>query len=189
MDCFLILTIVGVLAFLMMSASASPRELARRSLCMKNLREIGLALRLYAEDHRGRFPCDPAGTTLGSFTLLATAPTTNASVAHHPSLYPAFVCPDDELGFFSRVTTGSAKRPLTAKNFSYAYGGFELSEFVAGDSPLACDRSSTAQWESRQPWSGNHWTHGSSGGNVLFADGRVSFVRTSVPGLRAMKNP
>lgn len=189
MECFVLLVIICVLAFLMLSASGAPRELARRSVCMRNLKEIGLAMKLYAEDHGGRFPCDLERTTVGSLALLPGKYPKNHTQTRARTLYDAFVCPDDVAHVFARIAPGSPKKPLTSKNVSYAYGGFVFVESLSPDSPLACDRSSTGTWTNSRPWNKNKWTHGSSGGNVLLADGRVSFTKWKVGTMDAMKNP
>jgi prepilin-type processing-associated H-X9-DG protein len=189
LECFMILVIIGLLAFLMLSASGEPRQLARRSVCMKNLKEIGLAIRLYAEDNGGRFPCDGQATAVGSLTLLPGKYPKYPQPHKRDALYSAFVCPEDSMRVFARIAPGSSKHPLTARNLSYTYGAFDLNESALPDTPVACDRSSTNNWTGAQPWAKNKWTHESTGGNVLFADGHVVFVRNTVPGLQRMRNP
>jgi len=189
MECFILLVIVCVLAFLMLSATAAPRELARRTVCMKNLREIGLVIQLYAADNAGRFPSDALATTVGSFRLLPEKYCQDLTPARHRNLYEAFVCPDDSMRVFSRVATGSPNKPLTARNLSYAYGGFSMTEEARPDSPIACDRSSNAKWDGPRPWARNKWTHETLGGNILFVDGRVAFTRIRTGRMESMKNP
>src|ERR1043166_3861968 len=88
------------------------REKARRATCLNNLKQIGLALRLYAEEQAGEFPCDPARTTLGSFAMLTNR--------YQPS-YKTWICPSDPF-----VASGSPTTPFTTNNLSYAYGGFGM---------------------------------------------------------------
>ncbi len=45
--------IIGILAAMLLPALSKARERARSSLCMNNLKQIGLAFRMYAEDYDG----------------------------------------------------------------------------------------------------------------------------------------
>jgi prepilin-type processing-associated H-X9-DG protein len=146
-------------------------------------------MKLYAEDNGGRFPCDPEATTVGSMALLAGKYVKSHAPTRTHTIYHALVCPDDLAHVFARIAPGSPKKPLTSKNISYAYGGFCFADSISPDSPLACDRSSTGTWTNAKPWDRNKWTHGSSGGNVLLADGRVSFSKWKVGTMDAIKNP
>lgn len=154
-------------------------EKPRRSSCLNNLKQIGLAMRLYSADYDERFPCDSAGTTVGSFALLTNK---------YQTSYKTWICPSDS----STISAGSPTSPFTSNNTSYAYGGFGLSETAQPDTPIAADRSSSCVgvWgDIVSPYAGNRWTHKSDGGNVLFADGHVAFQKTFVPPMYLGKNP
>ena len=78
-ELLIVITLLTALAALVFPVFASARAMARRALCINNLRQIGLALCLYREDN-GEMP------------------------PHLSSLYPTylpdpqvFVCPDDPL--------------------------------------------------------------------------------------------
>lgn len=154
---------------------ANTLETHRRSLCLSNLKEIALGVRLYSGDCNEKFPTDPGLTTLGSFGLLTNTTQTN---------YLAWVCPAD-----TNVVAGSPTKPFTSTNLSYAYGGFGLGETVQPDTPIACDRSSQGDPTSTNAWSNNQWTHKSDGGNVLFADGHVAWLKTLAVPMYRGKNP
>jgi prepilin-type N-terminal cleavage/methylation domain-containing protein/prepilin-type processing-associated H-X9-DG protein len=51
-----VFAILGVLMALLLPAVQKARMAANRTVCASNLRQIGLALRMYAETHGGRFP-------------------------------------------------------------------------------------------------------------------------------------
>jgi len=168
----------------------SYRETHRRSVCLNNLKQIGLAIRLYSGDCEDKFPADPGLSALGSFGML-----TNTYWVYHTSLgkyqrgpfqtnYQTWACPSD-VG----VVVGSPTKPFTSVNLSYAYGGIGLSEAAQPDTPIACDRSSQGDPVSTTPWSNNQWTHKSDGGNVLFADGHVAWFKTLAVPMYRGKNP
>lgn len=66
----ILLTVVAAGAFL--PAMASARSQAQSIACVNNLKQVGLAVRLYANDHKEVFPTDPAklGKYLGTSRVL-----------------------------------------------------------------------------------------------------------------------
>jgi len=102
-ELLVVIAIIGVLAGLTMPALSSAKARAGSIRCLSNLRQIGIALRLYADENEGRLP------------RLATASQpglTNAAGAVMPRLLaPAtspelFRCPQDRQGVFQQ--TGSS---------------------------------------------------------------------------------
>lgn len=167
--------ILSLFAAIGLSALQQRHHGCRRPPCLNNLYQIGLAIRLYAGDNDKWFPCDRATTTLGSFALL----TNNYLMGNK-----LWICPQD-IGVQPAAPTSS----WTKTNLSYAYGGFGLSETVQPDTPIACDRVSGGNFNCPNPWIGNRWTHKSDGGNVLYADGHVAFVRIMDPPMYRGNNP
>ena len=54
-----VVAIIGILAALLLPAVARAKEAGRRTLCLGNLRQVTLAIRLYAEDHDDALPALP----------------------------------------------------------------------------------------------------------------------------------
>ena len=175
MELLAAIAIIAVLAGMLLPTLCAPRETARRSTCLNNLKQIGLAMRLYSGDYNGRFPTDISGTTVGSFGLMTN---------NYQTSYKTWICPSDP-----GVVASGSLLPFTRTNLSYAYAGFGLTEKVQPDTPLACDRSSSGNLTARKPWANNAWTHKSDGGNVLFADGHVEFLRSPKSPMYRAKNP
>lgn len=139
------------------------RERARRSNCLSNLKQLGMAIAMYADaDRLGRCPMDgDPPTLLGSLRLL-TNQLGSAKVLS---------CPSDP-----RVHPEGDFAKLTTNNISYSYVP-NLKWQDTPDSILALDRIHATAKGSWWPVTGNH---NNVGGNILFNDGHVSF-QTSLP--------
>jgi prepilin-type N-terminal cleavage/methylation domain-containing protein/prepilin-type processing-associated H-X9-DG protein len=63
-ELLVVIAIIGVLASLLLPALGRGKAAARATECKNNLRDIGLAMRMYLDDGRGRYPDTEAGGVL-----------------------------------------------------------------------------------------------------------------------------
>ena len=61
-ELLVVIAIIGILAAILLPALARAREAARRSSCQNNLKQWGLAFKMYANESRGMFPPIQAGS-------------------------------------------------------------------------------------------------------------------------------
>lgn len=58
-ELLVVIAILALLAALLLPALASAREKGRRTVCLSNLRQVGIAIQIYSQDDHGRIPYGP----------------------------------------------------------------------------------------------------------------------------------
>lgn len=156
------IVVVVIVAFVWPSPPHA-RHGAERAKCLSNLKQISLAIEMYAESYGGRCPADSANPTLvGSMQLLSNR-LSSAEVFHYP----------EDRRRSARAEADFKK--LTTKNISYSYVPNLIWDEAATNSIVALDRTDSTSAGSFWPAAGNHKQ---AGGNVLFMDGHVQFCTT-----------
>ena len=64
MELLAVIAIIMILIGFLMPAINTARRLGARTKCMNNLKQIGIAMRVYAINNDGKFPDEPWGTNL-----------------------------------------------------------------------------------------------------------------------------
>ncbi len=156
------MTIIAILFVMFNNRWSQSAQLQQRAACLVNLQQIGVALRIYAQENRGWFPMVPGAIT--SETPLSLL------VPRDTSVTGIFICPganDKRL---------PEAEPFTSRKISYAYAmGLRTSDLA--DRMLMADRLvALAARKTGDPLFSLNGkppgtNHGQFGGNILLLDG------------------
>ena len=192
-ELLVVIAIIAILAAMLLPALSRAREEARKAVCKSNLKQLGLAMTIYANDFGDFFPCFAAPPVVGT-QLDATATgggTSKLGSRNQLSLLfrnyitdaGLFTCPSapqdakDFVGWFAQTPSSGKRNYLDETMCSYAYDVFKRvgsrpTVGVAGDRPSGA--TGQAQVDRNSP------NHNNSGQNVLFVDGHVSWRTTCI---------
>jgi competence protein ComGC len=187
-DLLVLIVVIGVMVMLFYPSLKQRHARAPTTICVNNLRLVGLALRMYAMDNLGQFPWQIS--TNSSFSATSEILESRSAAAHFLAFRnygvasPSLVCPSDK----ARVPTTNY---LSFSNTNLSYfvalsatttSTNPLQLILAGDRHLSKDGKGLAQGlHALAKNSSIGWTkelHPSGRGVVVSAAGHISIVPT-----------
>lgn len=116
-ELLVVIAIIGVLVALLLPAIQAARAAARRTQCISNMKQVGLAIFQYADSHKGRFPmiayhnADKSGKSQQELSWITTIAPFMENVDE------IRLCPEDQ----SRLEKDEAVKDVVT---SYAMNGY-----------------------------------------------------------------
>ncbi|MFP3903870.1 MAG: DUF1559 domain-containing protein [Armatimonadota bacterium] len=183
-ELLVVIAIIAILAAILFPVFARAREKARQTNCLSNLKQLGLALKMYAQDYDERHvrymrvedPGYDDGLNVGGHTA-------HSSLLPYVKNVQIFHCPSQEpVGVLNWNNWGYDIKTYTTYGFNWYYYLADpyMTERFNGDDPSRV--AAMTEWDASYhtvywPWIHNDglFLH-NDGQNVVFGDGHAKWL-------------
>jgi prepilin-type N-terminal cleavage/methylation domain-containing protein len=116
-EVLVVITVIAILAAIIFPVYLQGREKARQTTCLSNLKQLGIAMRMYADDWNGYFPTsrlenggygNPSGNWAGVYDVFGKCDPKMGQIYQYVKNVDVYLCPDDKGVNPERVTDPSA---------------------------------------------------------------------------------
>ena len=158
-ELLVVIAIIAILAAILFPVFAQAREKARQASCESNLKQIGLAFKMYVQDYDEKWPsstpipcCSDGkkGSTGQDFGFNGWV--SNALIPYTKN-QQIYICPSlNANGFYDPYSNGGTDTKNGSEQFSYAFNyasdyGAKEAAFTSVSSAIIMGDSSTAWWD------------------------------------------
>jgi prepilin-type N-terminal cleavage/methylation domain-containing protein/prepilin-type processing-associated H-X9-DG protein len=120
LEVLVVIAVLAILAVMLLPHATGNKRLAPRVECVSNLKQIGEACRIWADDHNDKYPMQVSATNSGVMELIATGNVAACFqiMSNELSTPEILVCPADT----TRILATNFAKDLSGSNISYFVG-------------------------------------------------------------------
>jgi prepilin-type processing-associated H-X9-DG protein len=174
----MVIAVIAILASIILRTFSGDRHHAPRIICLNNLKQIGLAYRIWADDHEGKYPLTISVANGGIMEPVVVFQIMS-NILSTPKI---LVCPSDA----DRVTAKNFQAGFSTKNISYFVGldadTNHPQALLSGDDNFELSgvpvKSGLLQFSTNTPIAWTTARHNRAG-NIGLADGSVQAFSNS----------
>ena len=213
-ELLVVIAIIAILVAILFPVFAQAREKARETVCVSNLRQVGIATRMYVGDYDETFPIWHAYSKVTATPHLGI----EQELSPYTKNDALFRCPDDNGGPFQRTDVPQVNSYFAAYASSYYFERRAFSVInnysiennipttrataVIADANFVQPASTALMRDEMFPWfdpakdTAGYWGYAGyyqawhpRGGSMVFADGHAKFIASDAAMRAVYKDP
>jgi prepilin-type N-terminal cleavage/methylation domain-containing protein/prepilin-type processing-associated H-X9-DG protein len=136
-ELLVVIAIIGILAAMLLPALNKARSAGKKAVCISNLRQIGVAVLMYAADYNDYTPFSSGTLTLNGTPALYPWPAFLIPYTQKIQGVPqtVFICPEQPLPFTGPPTYAGGERTYSANPLVFG-GPYESGKYIGSQQPV-----------------------------------------------------